>query len=428
MARYILIVLSITGTLFSLRAGARAQGSVGGDQNVIGSHAAQPLPDLQNRAEAASEPIIPANLTYEEIPLPPSTHNRSSRPPGGQPPATLAIPAAPAPSGAIAGAQAPASSGGPVMSAPVPGSGNTVGYAQAPDTAQAPGVEPGNNSAPSVAPTSRNGNNATFAAEVKPEALCAGNIELRTSTVTRFASECRAYLYKGTNTNTLGTCTAWFIDSTHMVLAGHCVAVGGSKTYSIRNIGGAYGLVCCSTSASDTPTTCATDARFYITTAITTLGWYNSGNENNDGAVIKVSRYSGTNAGFGVPLSYGSMSAGPCGRRAVQWGGYPSQSTVQAGCNNNFQGRFRFTAEIASPSTCPPNDSGQAVSYPGSACPGMSGGRLIDSTSGLAVGILARASISCTSASTSIIDFVQLVNSATVPEGVYLSSMVSAIP
>lgn len=399
--------------------------SAKGDQNVIASHAAAALPDLQNKAEAAFEPVVPTNLTYEEIPLPPSTYNRSGRP-SGEP--AIAIPAepynpVPAPSNAVAGAPSPNNK--QIAPAPQPGPGGAV---------QTPGISP-LQVLPSNGSAQSDHNTTSPASRVKPEALCIDNVALQTSTVTRFASECRAYLYTSSDT-TVGTCTAWFIDSTHMALAGHCVAVGGSKTYFIRNIGGAYGIVCCSTSTSDDPTTCAADARFYITTAVTTQGWFNNNDGDNDGAVIKVVKYANTGTGFGIPLPYGSISAGPCGNRAIQWGGYPSKSADQAGCNTDFQGKFLYTSESASPSTCPPANSGQTISYPGSACPGLSGGRLIDLKSGLAVGILVRASPSCSTIpglflrapEVSTVDFVQLINNPTTPRGIYLQSMISAIP
>jgi hypothetical protein len=260
----------------------------------------------------------------------------------------------------------------------------------------------------------------------EPEALCANNPVLSASSVTRFASECRAYIYISTSTYT--ECSAWFVDSTHVVTAGHCVAEPGSGQYRTFAIDGAYGIVCCSPGTSGQYRDCASDSRFFISAVVSTTGWVNSGNGENDGAVMKVNRYANTDGGFGVPVPTGSIAAAACGSRAVYWGGFPSQSTNSGGCNVNFAERYRYTNVQQAPNPCPDAYSGNALTFGGDSCPGMSGGRLLDRASGMAIGILVRSSISCSSSGTSIVEFTQLVNNAGTSGGIFVQGMISAIP
>lgn len=280
------------------------------------------------------------------------------------------------------------------------------------------------------------------AASLKPEAVCSANRALITSNVTRYASDCRAYLY--VSASSYVRCTAWFVDREHVALAGHCVADIGAGTYKLFGIGGAYGQVCCSPDPDDTPRDCAADARFAVLQAVTTVGWFSRALEGNDAAVLRVERFDTTNSGFGVPVAWGPITWTLCDRRALWFGGFPGQGTVSAGCNMPFAGRFLYTAEAAVPvkctadrnfnvdceETCAVANDGSQLGYEGSSCQGMSGGGLVDVSGSVPLyyGILTLSHTTCSDAGgRSKTFFVQLVNANT-GAGVNLAELIAALP
>lgn len=283
---------------------------------------------------------------------------------------------------------------------------------------------------------------ATPAASLKPEAVCSANKALITSNVTRYASDCRAYLY--VSTVSYLRCTAWFVDREHVALAGHCVANIGAGSYKLFAIDGTYGQVCCSTDPGDSPRDCAADARFAVLQAVTTVGWLSQALEGNDAAVLKVERFDTTDSGFGVPVAWGPMRWTLCDKRALWFGGFPGQGTVSAGCNMPFAGRFLYTSQAAFPvkctadrnfhvdceGTCAIANDGSQLGYEGSSCQGMSGGGLVDVSESVPFyyGILTLSYTKCPEAGgRSKTIFVQLVNANT-GAGVHLAELVAALP
>eukprot|EP00884_Botryococcus_braunii_P011014 jgi/Botrbrau1/19914/Bobra.0059s0031.1 len=84
---------------------------------------------------------------------------------------------------------------------------------------------------------------ATNSSNAKP-AVCANNPTLNLyASGTSLASTCRAYLYTNSRRTSWSRCTAWFVSPTHAVLAGHCIANGGSGRYFPSLVNGRYGTV-----------------------------------------------------------------------------------------------------------------------------------------------------------------------------------------
>ena len=140
-----------------------------------------------------------------------------------------------------------------------------------------------------------------------------------------------------------------------------------------------FGIVCCNPAPSDLLYDCAYDAQFYITGVNTPNEWIHQGNGNNDGAVMRVSPSPNTNPGFGVALPTGSISAEPCIERDILWGGFQSKSDLQQDCGKLYSDKYLYRSSRAQevPASCPPHNSGNVLFFPGSNCPGMSGGRLL---------------------------------------------------
>ena len=278
---------------------------------------------------------------------------------------------------------------------------------------------------------------APTGAGLQPEAVCRGNKPLVTSPFNRFKSDCRAYLF--ISPNSYVRCSAWFVDGTHVALAGHCVANAGAGKYKIVKVAGAFGQVCCSPNASDEPSKCAADARFAVTGAVTTNGWGRQGSPANDAAVLKVQRFRTTNQIFGKAVKWGALRDGVCNTMSVRFGGFPVRDTASAGCNLAFNGRMLYelesaaaskcTIDLAGKATCHPcagGNDGSMLGYPGSACPGMDGGGLVSSRGYF--GILTRWSTKCSGRQASTAYFVVLVDDRiTTGGGVNMAHMVAAL-
>lgn len=279
-------------------------------------------------------------------------------------------------------------------------------------------------------------------ASLKPEAACSANPAYTYSSVTRFASICRAYLY--TSATTYTRCTAWFVDSSHMALSGSCVAVGGSGAYNLFTIDNAYGQVCCSPDSSDQPANCAADARFAVVNAATTDGWLRSGLNDNDGAVLKVQRFAQTSGDFGVPVSWGAIRGGFCDSRSWSYGGFPVQDTTYDGCNVAFNGRFVYSNNNVSPVRCTVDSAGTAnceaqcsagsgsslLGFQGNSCAGMAGGPLVDYSSSVRYfyGILSRSYLHCSDAGGGSKTIFVPVTENTSGAGAYIAQMIAALP
>ena len=186
-----------------------------------------------------------------------------------------------------------------------------------------------------------------------------------------------------------------------------------------------YGTVCCSPNTDDRPNSCARDAQFDIVNYVTTRGWLN-GNNENDGAVLKVRRQAQTSNGFGIPVPYGDIASRPCQSRPFQWYGFPSQNQDSDGCSANWQGRFRYSATSQRPDPCPGDNTGSRIQLTGSSCGGMSGGPLYNRVDDYVIGILKASSRGCGDGQ-SIVQFSQL-NFGRGSGGVDINALRDAIP
>ena len=261
-----------------------------------------------------------------------------------------------------------------------------------------------------------------------PLSICPKNPALVDSNLRRSAFECRVYIYH--RDGGYADSTAWFVTKrSHVVTAGHAVADGGTGTYNVREINGAFGIVCCDPSPSGLVDDCGYDARFYIDAVVAPNEWVYDGKPDNDGAVLRVKPYDNTSPNCGVPLKFGSISADPCSHRIVYWGGYPEESSLSFGCRMNFQETYWYSEVEQYPYYCPADNSGERVYYTGNSCPGMSGGSLLDVASDLVVGILTGSSVTCDSNGESNVVFTQLVeNDVPGAGGVCLAALLAAIP
>lgn len=267
---------------------------------------------------------------------------------------------------------------------------------------------------------------------LEPLAFCANNAPLAGSENSRRASECRAYMYIIESDYNYFSCSAWFVrDKTHVVTAGHCVAKGGTGTYLVHEFDGAFGIVCCNPAPSDLLYDCAYDAQFYITGVVAPNEWVYQGNDNNDGAVMRVNPSPNTNPGFGVALPTGSISADPCIERDILWGGFQSKSDLQQDCGKLYSDKYLYRSSRAreAPTSCPPDNSGNVLLFPGSNCPGMSGGRLLDVATGNNVGLIFGSDDYCNSYGYSRVFFTQLVDTDIEGSGgICVAALVAAIP
>ena len=215
---------------------------------------------------------------------------------------------------------------------------------------------------------------------VKPYALCGGNPSLWAyPSGTTYSTTCRLYFYLSPTEGQL--CTGWFIDSEHMVTAGHCVWDTTADAYSVYSYGGIYGVVCCAPQPSDAfdynQDGCPESAIFWIVNGATTAGYANPSNQyyaDYDGAVVQVYRPGATTITI-VPLPYGSISASPAGARWVQYLGFPaSYDSALAGCDVDQYGQLNYAYTAQPPTPPPASGSGTFLMYNTSSCQGMSGG------------------------------------------------------
>eukprot|EP00884_Botryococcus_braunii_P015763 jgi/Botrbrau1/2870/Bobra.0036s0015.1 len=239
------------------------------------------------------------------------------------------------------------------------------------------------------------------------------------------SSICRAYFYRDSARSTWTVCTAWFATPTHAVLAGHCIADGGSRTFFPVAVGGRYGTVCCRTQSDTGPDNCQAGYGFNIIDFSTTRGWLNSRLWNNDGAVLKLVRPSPTLGGVGTPLKFG-QSGNPSCPATVTYAGFPIRNNIW-GCNNNWGERLGFstTTGVISCTTQSDTPTGR---YTGSACQGMSGGPMWNPSTNIVNGILSQGSLACSTTRTSTVSFAAISNSGDSSWGVHVAGLIAAIP
>jgi hypothetical protein len=258
-------------------------------------------------------------------------------------------------------------------------------------------------------------------------AQCANNPSLGLyGTGTALTSVCRAYLYANSERTLYTMCTAWFVDSTHAALSGHCVANGGSGQFSPVDTNGRFGTVCCLTQPDTGPDNCQSGYGFDIVSISTTEGWIYSNQASNDGAVLKLTRPGNAPDDIGVPLAY-TQPDPFCPGVAVVWAGYPSrpsQDSPREGCDRDWQERFAF-ASTSGPTSCVTGLSSPSLTFQGSSCPGMSGGPLTSADS-LAWGILSQSSQECVGR-VSYVLFAAISNGGT-DWGVDVSALIGNIP
>jgi hypothetical protein len=255
-------------------------------------------------------------------------------------------------------------------------------------------------------------------------AVCANNPSLSLyGTGTGLTSVCRAYLYANSERTRYTICTAWFVDSTHAVLSGHCVAEGGSGQFSPFDTNGRFGTACCRTQSNTGPDNCESGFGFDITGMTVTSGWIYDNRASNDGAVLKLKRPGNAPDNTGVPLAY-TQPDPFCPAGAVVYAGYPSQSSRFEGCNQDWQERFAF-ATASGASSCGIGLTFPSLAFRGSSCPGMSGGPLT-SADGLAWGILSQSSYDCNGGASTVL-FAAISNGGT-DWGVDVSALIGSIP
>eukprot|EP00884_Botryococcus_braunii_P015771 jgi/Botrbrau1/2878/Bobra.0036s0023.1 len=238
-------------------------------------------------------------------------------------------------------------------------------------------------------------------------------------------SICRAYFYTNSARTTWGVCTAWFATSTHAVVAGHCVANGGSGRFLPVAVGGRYGTVCCRTQSNTGPDNCQAGYGFNIINFSTTRGWLNSGTWSNDGAVLKLVRPSPTLGGVGTPLKFG-QSGNPSCPATVTYAGYPILASNTAGCNTNWAerlGKATTTGVIA----CTTASDTPTMRYTGSSCPGMSGGPMWNPSTNIVNAILSQSHYACSTTKTSSVWFSAITNSP-LSWGFHLAGLIAAVP
>ncbi|KAF6266447.1 hypothetical protein COO60DRAFT_453975 [Scenedesmus sp. NREL 46B-D3] len=229
---------------------------------------------------------------------------------------------------------------------------------------------------------------------VQPASVCSGDPPINQTTPSR--TLCRLFV-NSLDTNTY-LCTAWFITPKHMVTAGHCISLlggpAGSGMYDVDPANPGY--VCCNfvepqpgAKPSKSPL-CKKPWMWIVTKWVTTVGYFNTESEANDGAVIEVVPAD--------PRPGRTVSALPqrikpfspnrrIPRHRAYLDGYPAREASDAGC-----GRLVDTRRYATQAAVQPNSGtgmlGLPAEYPLSGCVGQSGGRAVrGGPGGLAYGI-----------------------------------------
>jgi Trypsin-like peptidase domain len=212
------------------------------------------------------------------------------------------------------------------------------------------------------------------------------------------ASICAAYFYVFPNETVYTTCTAWFVRSTLVMTAGHCVAGQGTGRYTAawgqRNP--RYGVVCCYNQPTTSIQTCPQGYGFDIVEIIATNGWLNLGYLGNDGAILRVIPPATGSAMPIVPLSYQRKPGAFCSNAPSYYVGFPlSTGGGILGCNVAFQRRMFYSYDLGL-LTCQTNVTADpSFTVRGGACGGMSGGPWLSFSDNVVWGILVSGSASC---------------------------------
>eukprot|EP00884_Botryococcus_braunii_P011015 jgi/Botrbrau1/19915/Bobra.0059s0032.1 len=265
---------------------------------------------------------------------------------------------------------------------------------------------------------------ATNSSNAKP-AVCGNNPTLNLyASGTSLASTCRAYLYTNSRRTSWSRCTAWFASPTHAVLAGHCIANGGSGRYFPSLVNGRYGTVCCRTRSNTGPDNCEAGYGFDILTFSAASGWLYNNRASNDGAVLKLRRPANVANGVGVALRYGQPNPF-CPTAALQFAGYPGQTTSFSGCNQAWSERFAFSTTSGA-RQCTMNVGFPSLAFRGSSCGGMSGGPIGIVSTNVQIGILSQGDVYCSSARSNTY-FTAISNGGT-SWGVNVANLISQVP
>eukprot|EP00884_Botryococcus_braunii_P019756 jgi/Botrbrau1/6464/Bobra.0034s0039.1 len=242
------------------------------------------------------------------------------------------------------------------------------------------------------------------------------------------SSICRSFLYLKSDRSKISACTAFFVSSTHVALAGHCVAAGGSKTYLPVLVNGKYGTVCCRAGPSIGVDNCPAGYGFDVLQVTTTSGWFNNGSASNDGALLKVRRPTvATNVG--VPLAYGQADQ-TCPNNTLTYAGYPADNgwliNFLSGCSVEAAERLAFSNTGVRVGCFTPDVTLPAFSFVGSTCGGVSGAPLWNPPTNTVWGIHTQGSPICIN-STSNVGFSAITNGNT-QWGVSIAALMKAIP
>lgn len=226
-------------------------------------------------------------------------------------------------------------------------------------------------------------------------AVCPGNPAFQSfAEGTAVQSTCQVNLYASKDRRSFVSCSGAFVSPAHFALAGHCVANGGTGRYSVVNVNGRLGTVCCRTNRNTNPDNCATGYGFDVIGVAAPSGWLNRGDYSNDGAVLKVRKPANVAGGAGTPLRYGAPEPF-CFNGPVRYAGYPAQSISFTGCNQAFNNRLHFT-DTSGIARCSTSAGTASLIYQGSSCPGNSGGPLYV-TDNRVIGIVSQSSTRCSS-------------------------------